>query len=198
MKRILPLLLCLLLIAGCTTGNVNEESDATPPATDAPSPTADAGDEESLEPTATPEEEPTAAVLTFKAVDQNGNEITEADFEGKKVIMLNFWATWCGPCVGELPELEQLYQTYGDDGFLLIGVLIEGTVSDAKSLIENNDITYPMIVADGDLVSMMYNFQYVPTTVFVDAQGNQLGELHVGSNDFNGWSQIVSNLLDAE
>ncbi|MDO4544307.1 MAG: TlpA disulfide reductase family protein, partial [Clostridia bacterium] len=154
-------------------------------------------DEPADEPNDEPTDEPVqqTGALNFSGVDQNGNTIDQSYFADKQVIMLNFWATWCSPCVNELPELQQLYEDYSAEGFAIIGVLVDGTVEDAASLIEENGLTYPIIAIDGDLLEMAMGYQYVPTTVFVDSNGNALGGEHVGSNDYSGWEAVIKELL---
>ncbi len=180
MKKLIVIILSVLLLAACTPktpeDNVQQTPDASSGAT--VTPIADS-----------------KASLSFSAVDQNGNAFTEADFEGNQIVLLNFWATWCGPCIGELPYLEKLYESYKDKGLLVVGVLVDGTVDDAKDLITSNGVTYPVIVADGDLLTMASGFMYVPTTVFVNANGERLGDDIVGANSFEDWVQKVEALL---
>ncbi|MDO4564468.1 MAG: TlpA disulfide reductase family protein [Clostridia bacterium] len=197
MKKLTLILLCLLLVAafGCTSRQSGEGETLPTPTQKAADPTA-----EPIEPTPAPNEptQPPASTvaLSFSSEDQNGSIIDESYLEDKSVVMLNFWATWCGPCISELPALQRLYEDYAEQGFAIIGVLVDGTVDDASQLIESNGITYPVIVLDGDLLTMAMGYQYVPTTVFVDGNGNALGEEYVGSNDYSTWAAVVEGLLN--
>ncbi len=124
--------------------------------------------------------------LSFTAKDIDGSKVnSESLFGGAKVTMINLWATWCSPCIRELPELEELYMEYRDRGVELVGILLDGTtdsaIESAKTLMIKAGITYPVLRPSeemGDLLSA----QYIPTTLFVDAEGNIIGETVVGAN----------------
>ena len=134
--------------------------------------------------------------LEFSGVDQNGNTITQAILADKKVVMINYWATWCDPCKEELPALQQLYTEYQDQGFLIIGVLVDGTVAGAQSLIKTYGITYPVIVNNGDLTTLKTSVN-VPETAFVDHLGvSMISTNYVGNNSYSGWKTIIVNLLE--
>ena len=64
-----------------------------------------------------------AVLGTFAATDMDGNAVDESILSGKKVTMINLWAPWCGPCVGEMPDLQKLNEKYADKGFQVIGVI---------------------------------------------------------------------------
>ena len=132
--------------------------------------------------------------VSFSTVDLYGNPYTSEDMKnsGATVVMVNFWEPWCGPCVGEMPELEQLYENYADQGLLILGVY--STQEDAESVVEQNQITYPIIRADENLAQL--ESDYVPTTVFMDADGNLLSATQViGSNDYETWETMVKSYL---
>lgn len=142
------------------------------------------------------EDEPDGPILSFATVDLNGNEVSNDTIKDCKIVMLNFWESWCGPCVRELPELDKLYQDYKDKGFLIIGAYSEySNESDIKDVVNDTGVTYPIIAATEEMYSLMTD--YVPTTVFLDAKGHVLtDEPFVGSNDYEGWEEIVKLLLE--
>ena len=129
--------------------------------------------------------------LSFSTTALDGSSVDESIFEGQQLIMLNFWESWCGPCVSEMPELERLYQDYKDKGFLLIGVY--STEDGVQDVIGSLGISYPIIKFCDSFAP--FQTGYVPTTVFLDADGNVLGEPVVGANSYEGWAAMVDSLL---
>ncbi len=139
--------------------------------------------------------------LTFSISTTDGNTITEQVFAEHKITMINFWEPWCGPCVGEIPDLEKLYEHYKDQGFYIIGVYSTiGQDDEVNDIISTNGLTYP--IAEYDSAFDPFQTGYVPTTIFVDQQGHVISmengygdNVLVGSNSYDKWSQIVENLL---
>ena len=134
--------------------------------------------------------------LIFSTKTINGRSYSNYDFKDAKVVMVNFWEPWCGPCVGELPELAKLYDDYKDEGLLVIGVYSTFDMDeDAKELVNNAQIKYPVVKTTAELEA--YCSEYVPTTVFFDGQGNLLSEEPIiGSNDYAGWESIIKEYLN--
>lgn len=115
--------------------------------------------------------EETAPDFTF--YDADGNAYNLSDFRGKPVI-LNFWASWCGPCKAEMPDIEAAYQTYGEDIHFLIVNLTDGsseTLETASGYISGQGYTFPVFY-DTDLAgATAYSVYAIPVTYFLDAQG---------------------------
>ena len=179
MKRILYIIAAALLFVGCVK---------TPAAT-----------VPQAEPEATAETmtEATAAVertFHFKTTDLDGNAFSEDAFEDYDLVMLNFWAYWCPPCRAEMPDLEKLHQAYPN--ILLLGVIVDDSdMDETRAVIENTGVTYPVLYPKGDLLLIANRAQYIPTTVFLDANGNTLGEPVVGGHSYDDWKAIVEALL---
>ena len=132
--------------------------------------------------------------LSFTASDVNGDSVDFSDYSDKKLVMINFWETWCGPCRGEIPDLEELYEKYRDEGFMLIGVYSDSGEDDVKAMIESVGITYPNIPIIREL--RQYTTRYVPTTVFFDGEGNQLGgDPVIGALDKAQWEELIRSYL---
>lgn len=139
--------------------------------------------------------------ITFSISTTDGNALTEQVFAEHKITMINFWEPWCGPCVGEIPDLEKLYEHYKDQGFYIIGVYSTiGQDEEVKDIISTNGLTYP--IAEYDSAFDPFQTGYVPTTIFVDQQGHVISmengygdNVLVGSNSYDQWSQIVEKLL---
>ena len=113
----------------------------------------------------------------FTVYDLEGNPHKLSDFEGKPVI-LNFWASWCGPCKSEMPEFQKFYETYGDQIHFVMVNLTDGgqeTVETASSYIAQGGYTFP-VYYDTELEgAYQYGVTGVPVTYFIDAQGMMKG-----------------------
>jgi cytochrome c-type biogenesis protein len=122
----------------------------------------------------------------FTLTDQYGKEHTLSDYKGK-VIFLNFWATWCPPCRGELPDIEELYQEYGKNEGDVIILGVANPVSDAYpnnadvtedevlSFLEDKGYTFPVLLDETGGVLSDYYISAFPTTFMIDKQGNIYG-----------------------
>jgi cytochrome c biogenesis protein CcmG/thiol:disulfide interchange protein DsbE len=115
----------------------------------------------------------------FAAMDAQGNRVSLADFRGK-VVLLNFWATWCAPCKSEIPMLEGLQQSYRARGFTVVGVSLDADGwSVVKPYIEHAQIDYPIAVG-GDSVAAQYgDSMSLPTTLLIDRFG-RIAAVHAG------------------
>ena len=115
-------------------------------------------------------EPPVNIAPDFTMLDQEGNEVTLASFFGKPII-LNFWASWCGPCKMEMPELQEFYDEYGEDiHFLLVSV--DDSVDTAKAFIEKEGYTFPVFFDTTSMGAYTYGASSIPLTFFIDAEGN--------------------------
>ena len=107
----------------------------------------------------------------FTLVDLGGEEVSFSDFEGQ-VIMVNFWAPWCGPCRVETPDLIELSEQYRDRGFQLLGVAVafkgEQSVHDFAM---ESDISYPVLFGNNELVKQYGGFRGIPTTFLFSRDG---------------------------
>lgn len=117
----------------------------------------------------------------FTLVDQYGNEHTLSDYKGKTVF-LNFWATWCGPCRSEMPEIQALYEKYGknEGDLVVLGVATpnlgqEGSAEDIADFMKNQGYTFPTVMDDTGFISAMYGISAYPTTFMIDENGNVYG-----------------------
>ena len=108
-----------------------------------------------------------------------GDEI----FKENEVTMVNIWATWCGPCVSELPELQKIYKEYKDKGVTIIGVCCDSNPKKAniQSVLNKAGVKY-MIIYETQELNEIFPAKYIPTTYFVDSKGNIVGEPIVGAD----------------
>ena len=124
------------------------------------------------DPTAETEAAPSEAP-DFTVYDIDGDPHKLSDFRGKPVI-LNFWASWCGPCQSEMPDIENAYQEYGDQIHFLIVDLTDGyqeTVESASAYITEQGFTFPVYYDTDVDAAMQYGVSGIPITYFIDAEG---------------------------
>ena len=132
--------------------------------------------------------------ISFSTLDSEGNTWTDAAFAEHGLTMVNYWAYWCGPCVGELPSLELLYETYGDRGLLVLGISDEIYEASNRGAAADAGVQYPCLRYT-EAFDPYLNSGYIPTTVFVDGQGKVLGEPYIGSRSYDDWAAIVEEFL---
>jgi peroxiredoxin len=107
----------------------------------------------------------------FTLQSRDGKTVSLADMKGQ-VVMINFWATWCGPCRQEMPHLQALYERYNSLGFTLLGVNVEDNPNGAKKwLEENGPVTFPVLFDPKSEVSQLYKVVAMPSTVLVGRDG---------------------------
>lgn len=109
----------------------------------------------------------------FMVYDENNNAYKLSDFEGKPVV-LNFWASWCGPCKSEMPDFEIAYQEYGEKiQFLMINMTdgYQETVSSANDFIKDKGYTFPVFYDSNLEAAKAYSVYSIPATYFIDAEG---------------------------
>ena len=117
----------------------------------------------------------------FTLTDQYGEPHTLSDYQGKTVF-LNFWATWCGPCKMEMPDIQALYEDWDENaGDLVVlgvagpGIGREGSAEDITAFLEENGYTYPVVMDDTGTLFYQYGISAYPTTFMIDPEGNVFG-----------------------
>lgn len=103
----------------------------------------------------------------------DGSEITLSELRGK-IVVINFWATWCLPCCVETPTLEKSYEQYKDSGVIVLGVNLtnQDVVSEVESFVQEFQLTYPIpLDRDGSISNRLYQIRGLPTTFFVNREG---------------------------
>jgi thiol-disulfide isomerase/thioredoxin len=114
---------------------------------------------------------PAGPAPQFKLASMGGKEINLAQFKGQ-VVMINFWASWCGPCRDEMPILEKLHAKYKPMGFTMIGVNVEPDSKLAADWLKATPVTFPILFDTKSEVSKLYSVASMPSTVIVDRKGN--------------------------
>lgn len=143
---------------------------------------------------------------SFESTDMDNKPVDASIFKGKKLTMVNIWATFCGPCIQEMPDLSQLNKEYADKGFQVVGIPVDtmgsdGKISDkmvdtAKDVIKEGKADYLHILPSESLnKAKLSQVQSVPETIFVDENGKQVGESYIGSRSKEDWAKIIEKLL---
>jgi len=135
-----------------------------------------------------------AAAADFKLIDSNGKEVKLSDYKDK-VVLLNFWATWCGPCEVEIPWFKEFEQTYKDRGFAVLGVSSdEEGWSAVRPYMKAQAMNYRVMLDDGKLPSPYKEIEALPTTYLLDRQG-RVAVAHTGLVGKNVYQAIIELLL---
>jgi len=106
----------------------------------------------------------------FALKSSSGENLRLSEHRGE-VVMVNFWATWCGPCRQEMPLLDELYSRYQRVGFSLLGVNIDDNSSKAMKMISELGVTFPVLFDSRKEVSKLYEVEAMPVTVLIDREG---------------------------
>ena len=135
-----------------------------------------------------------AAPLHFTLKDMNGVDVKLASFKGK-VILLNFWATWCGPCKAEIPSLVELQEQYGDD-LVVLGFSVDDPVEKMRPYAEEYKINYPLLVGNGreDVQEAFGPLYGIPVSVIIDREG-RIAKKHSGIASKAQFEREIKSLL---
>ena len=112
----------------------------------------------------------TGVAPDFRLQRRGGGEVSLADLRGE-VVMINFWATWCGPCRQEMPLLDELYSRYQRVGFSLLGVNIDDDSGKAMNMVAELGVSFPVLFDAQKDVSRLYAVDAMPVTVILDREG---------------------------
>ena len=129
--------------------------------------------------------------FTLQTVD--GESVTLSDFKGK-VVMVNFWATWCPPCKAEIPDFIALQEEYGDKGFDIVGIALDKPAA-IESFMARSEINYTIVVGDESIAAMYGNVTSIPTTFLIDREG-VIRHSAVGMRPKAEWTAAIGQLLE--
>jgi peroxiredoxin len=110
-----------------------------------------------------------AADFTLKS--SSGQNIRLSEYRGQ-VVLINFWASWCGPCRQEMPQLDAIHEKYTDLGFTVFGVNVEQDRDMADKVLRDIPVSFPILFDDNNQVSQLYDVDAMPVTVLVDRNGD--------------------------
>jgi len=134
--------------------------------------------------------------LAFSLTTLTEDTLDQSIFTDNKLVMVNYWATWCGPCVAEIPDLIKISEDYADKGFAIVGVLTgDDDIDGAKQFIADQGMSYPVVLLEEFFADNAVGIQAIPTTMFFDSTGKQIGETVVGSRSYDDWAGLIDLLL---
>lgn len=144
--------------------------------------------------------------LAIDTTTLDGNTITSVDFQDNMLTVMNVWATWCPPCVEELPHLQEMNELFKGENVQIVGVLQDGVteqfardeeaIEAAKQLLTEARAEYTVILPDETIMTeFISQMQYFPTTFFIDSEGNVV-KTEIGAKDAQGWEDTVNEVLE--
>lgn len=144
----------------------------------------------------------------FESFDMKGKKVDNTALQGKKLTMVNAWATFCGPCINEMPDLQKINKEYAKKDFQIIGLVIDVSVdengaplneslyAEAEKVIKDTGVKYTNILLSDSLKNSEAGSIYtIPTTYFLDENGNKIGDTYIGSRSYEDWCKIIDSLL---
>ncbi len=132
----------------------------------------------------------------FALRDLHGKEVKLADFKGK-VVILDFWATWCPPCVKEIPHFIELYKEYKEQNFAMLGISTDRDMGVVKSFAQEHQVNYPILMADVKTRQAYGGIPSIPTTFVID-QAGKIHRQYVGYRDKSVFEADIKALLAGE
>jgi len=121
------------------------------------------------------------AAPDFTLTDLSGKSISLSDLKGK-VIFVNFWATWCGPCRHEIPDFIEFYKKNKDKGAVILGVSVDKSANKVRDFVDEYEINYPIAMATDIMVKDYKPGKFIPTTFVIDSAG-MIQEKKIGVMD---------------
>ena len=131
----------------------------------------------------------------FTLTTPEGQPGALSQYKGQ-VVMVNFWATWCGPCQQEMPLLDQMYKKYKPAGFTLIGVNVDKDAPPVKELLARKPVSFPVLLDPANQVSKAYHVDEMPSSVIIDRKG-EIRYIHRGyrPGDENEYQDRIRQLI---
>ena len=180
-KRVTVLILAALLLTGCAQKETGQETGQ------------DAGEEKG------------GVLSSFTATDLEDNEVSQEILAEYDLTLVNVWATFCGPCLREMPSLGELAAEYQPQGVNIIGIVSDTLTSEgeldedqvdlARDLVEETKAEYTHLLPSQDLFGLLGQIYAVPTTFFVDSEGNQVGDTYMQSMSKEELSELIESHL---
>ncbi|MCI8801920.1 MAG: TlpA family protein disulfide reductase [Oscillibacter sp.] len=190
------LMLTAALLCGCGGDSGGPAVGAAPEA-EPPAVTAPEGESQEALPS---EEEAAPIYITFEGTDLEGNAVSQEIFTRSGLTMVNVWATFCNPCLSEMPGLGELAAEYDPSEFQIIGVVSDVREGEDQTLVEDlvreTGADYTHLLANASLdQALLSSVSGVPTTFFFDGEGAYLGGV-VGAAEKSYWEELIHGLLE--
>ncbi len=192
------LLLVTLLLVGCAQDTQQMAPDmpqsSNGQTTDSPETTDPSEDTNTEEP----------YIVSFEAKTIDGEAYTSDRFADSQITMINVWATYCNPCLSEMPDLGELAQEYDPKEVQIIGIISDvaedssdADIQNAKELIDETDAEYPHLLLNQSLLdNLIGGVSSVPTTFFVNSKGEMIGYV-IGANEKSVWQGMIAKALSS-
>lgn len=183
----------LLALGGCSaaeqkTFTATDEQETTDSQSDAGQTTEQAG-----------------VLSSFSTTDLDGNTVDQSVLADYDLTMVNVWATFCRPCIKEMPDLGELAQEYADQDVQIVGLVTDvlntdGTISEeqvqtARDIVEQTGANYLHLLPSTDLFGVLGQISAVPTTFFVDSEGKQVGSAIISAQSKDKWVETIDAML---
>ena len=110
----------------------------------------------------------------FELEDLQGNKVSLASFEGK-LVFLNFWATWCGPCRAEMPSMQALYESLGNESFEIVAINLRESRNLVQEFVDEFEFTFQVLLDTSGQVSASYGTRNIPTSYLIGPDGKAIG-----------------------
>lgn len=141
-------------------------------------------------------------VVAFESITIDGEDFSSEQFKNSKLTMINVWATYCSPCLNEMPDLGEIALSYDAKDFQIIGIVSDVStnssnddVAYAKKLVKETKANYPhLLLSESIYTNLVAGVDAVPTTFFVNENGELLNYV-VGANSKSGWTGIIDEIL---
>jgi peroxiredoxin len=134
-------------------------------------------------------------VPAWELIDLNGKPVQSEKYKGK-VIILNFWATWCPPCRAEMPDFMKLHAAYKDKGVTFLGISLDQGLGPVKRYVRTEKVNYPILMGNSKMVADYGNFSAIPQTFVIDAEG-RINKQFMGLVKFEKLEKVIQSLIDA-
>ena len=135
-----------------------------------------------------------AVMPAFELTELPGKEDFNSEQLQGQVVLINFWATWCGPCVAEYPDLMKLQTTFSSEGFTVIGLSMDQSAGSVKTFMEKAGAVYPMLMADSSTSRAFNAGSGIPVSFLVDRHG-KIVKKYYGSRPFEVFAKDIKSLL---
>jgi peroxiredoxin len=133
------------------------------------------------------------AAPDFTVTDIDGKKLTLSDYKGK-VVLLDFWATWCSPCRAEIPHFVEMQEKYGPHGFQVIGISMDDDAKPVKAFYQEYKMNYPVAVGDDKLAESFGGVLGLPVNFVIDRDGRIVGK-YLGATENSVFDKAVGELL---
>lgn len=173
-------LISILALAGCNSAPKETAQTETPQASGTAPATTDGN--------------PGSMAAAYQVTDLDGKTVTHADFAGK-VVILDFWATWCPPCKAEIPHFNTLQAKYGSQGLNIVGMSLDtGGAKEVREFMQKTKIDYTMLIASDEVAKAYGGINSIPTTFVIDRQG-KIVKRFIGFTSPEVFEETIAPLL---